>query len=65
MMGQSVTLRSTSTLKLWDTTRKAMNESREQQLQSILHASLQAIDRGENPDCQEILIEKFGGMPRP
>ena len=32
-----------------------MNESREQQLQSILHGYLQTIDRGEKPDRQAIL----------
>jgi WD40 repeat protein/tRNA A-37 threonylcarbamoyl transferase component Bud32 len=31
------------------------NESREQRLQTILHAYLQAIDRGEMPDRQQIL----------
>lgn len=32
-----------------------MNESREQQLQAILHDYLQAVDRGETPDRQKVI----------
>jgi len=31
------------------------SDSREQRLQAVLHAYLQAVDAGQNPDPQELL----------